>query len=174
MILYIKSLCTVLLISPPLSVSVVCLPGDHKQLKQRKSDLRPPVPVTCRRHAHLNPPLCTSQSRGHTGFDAAKYPSTTMTYSSPFAFFLTLPVFVSLIHLSQSVCITAFTFLLLRTHSQPTHQFYFCVSVHRSISQMKHQLDATLYRFYFCRVTLHVSDVKRPSSGVLKNWHGGP
>ena len=24
-------------------------------------------------------------------------------------------------------------------------------------SQMKHQLDATLCRFYFCRVTLHVS-----------------
>ena len=46
--------------------------------------------------------------------------------------------------------------------------FYFCVSVHRSISQMKHQLDATLYRFYFCRVTLHVSGVKRPSSGVFK------
>ena len=30
--------------------------------------------------------------------------------------------------------------------------------------QMKHQLDATLCRFYFCRVTLHVSGVKRPSS----------
>ena len=26
-----------------------------------------------------------------------------------------------------------------------------------SESQMKHQLDATLCRFYFCRVTLHVS-----------------
>jgi len=25
------------------------------------------------------------------------------------------------------------------------------------IRQMKHQLDATLCRFYFCRVTLHVS-----------------
>jgi hypothetical protein len=36
------------------------------------------------------------------------------------------------------------------------------------IAQMKHQLDATLCRFYFCRVTLHVSGVKRPSSGVLK------
>ena len=34
--------------------------------------------------------------------------------------------------------------------------------------QIKHQLDATLCRFYFCRVTLHVSGVKRPSSGVLK------
>ena len=42
------------------------------------------------------------------------------------------------------------------------------------ISQIKHQLDATLCRFYFCRVTLNVSDVKRPSSGILKNWHGGP
>ena len=29
--------------------------------------------------------------------------------------------------------------------------------MHHSISQMKHQLDATLCRFYFCRVTLHVS-----------------
>ena len=28
---------------------------------------------------------------------------------------------------------------------------------HRRVSQMKHQLDATLCRFYFCRVTLHVS-----------------
>ena len=40
--------------------------------------------------------------------------------------------------------------------------------MHHSISQTKHQLDATLCRFYFCRVTLHVSDVKRPSSGVFK------
>jgi len=29
--------------------------------------------------------------------------------------------------------------------------FYFCVSVHRSIGQIKHQLDATPCRFYFCR-----------------------
>ena len=29
--------------------------------------------------------------------------------------------------------------------------------MHNSISQMKHQLNATLCRFYFCRVTLHVS-----------------
>ena len=42
------------------------------------------------------------------------------------------------------------------------------------LSQIKHQLDAILCRFYFCRVTLHVSGVKRPSSGVLKNWHGVP
>jgi len=28
--------------------------------------------------------------------------------------------------------------------------------------------DATLCRFYFCRVTLHVSGVKRPSSVVFK------
>ena len=34
--------------------------------------------------------------------------------------------------------------------------------------QIKHQLDATLCRFYFCRVTLHVSGVRCPSSGVLK------
>ena len=37
-----------------------------------------------------------------------------------------------------------------------------------SLSQIKHQLDATLCRFYFCRVTLHVSGVKRTSSGVFK------
>ena len=36
------------------------------------------------------------------------------------------------------------------------------------LSQINHQLDATLCRFYFCRVTLHVSGVKRPSSGVFK------
>ena len=34
--------------------------------------------------------------------------------------------------------------------------------------QMKYQLDATLCRFYFCRVTLHFSGVKRPSSGIFK------
>jgi len=33
---------------------------------------------------------------------------------------------------------------------------------------MKHQLDATLCRFYFCRATLHVSGIKQPSSGVFK------
>ena len=38
-------------------------------------------------------------------------------------------------------------------------EFYFRVSVHRSVSQIKHQLDATLCRFYFCRVTLHVSSL---------------
>ena len=38
--------------------------------------------------------------------------------------------------------------------------FKFCASVHHSISQMKHQLDATLCRFYFCRVTLHVSGLR--------------
>ena len=36
------------------------------------------------------------------------------------------------------------------------------------IDQMKHQLDANLCGFYFRRVTLHVSGVKRTSSGVLK------
>ena len=56
------------------------------------------------------------------------------------------------------------------TNTLPYITFVF--SVHRSISQMKHHLDVTLCRFYFCRVTLHVSGVKCPSSGVLKNWHG--
>ena len=40
--------------------------------------------------------------------------------------------------------------------------------MHRSICQIKHQRDATRCRFYFCRLTLHVSGFKRPSSGVLK------
>jgi len=40
--------------------------------------------------------------------------------------------------------------------------------VYSLLIQMKHQLDATLCRFYFCRVTLHVSGVKHPSSGVFK------
>ena len=33
---------------------------------------------------------------------------------------------------------------------------------------MKHQLDTTLCRFYFCRVTLHVSGASAKSSGVFK------
>ena len=36
------------------------------------------------------------------------------------------------------------------------------------LSQIKHQLDATLCRFYFYRVTLHCFGRKRPSSGVFK------
>ena len=36
------------------------------------------------------------------------------------------------------------------------------------ISQMKHQLDATLCRFYFCRVTLHVSGASAHHREYLK------
>jgi len=36
------------------------------------------------------------------------------------------------------------------------------------ISQMKHQLDATLCRFYFCRVTLHVSGSSAHHQEYLK------
>ena len=39
---------------------------------------------------------------------------------------------------------------------------------HTSQSQMKHQLDATLCRFYFCRVTLHVSDASAHHQEYLK------
>ena len=46
--------------------------------------------------------------------------------------------------------------------------FWFCVSVHHSISQMKHQLDAILCRFYFCRVTLHVSVASAHHQEYLK------
>ena len=36
-------------------------------------------------------------------------------------------------------------------------------------SQMKHQLDATLCRFYFCRVTLHVSGASAHHQEYLKH-----
>jgi len=40
--------------------------------------------------------------------------------------------------------------------------------VHHSISQMEHQLDATLCRFYFCRVTLSLNT---PDDGRLRPKH---
>ena len=40
--------------------------------------------------------------------------------------------------------------------------------MHHSISQMKHQLDATLCRIYFCRVTLHVSGASANHQEYLK------
>ena len=47
-----------------------------------------------------------------------------------------------------------------------------CVCVHFIAiilkRQMKHQLDATLCRFYFCRVTLHVSGVSTHHQEYLK------
>ena len=50
-----------------------------------------------------------------------------------------------------------------KLHNEEIYSFFFkfCASVHHSISQMKHQIDATLCRFYFCRVTLHVSALIR-------------
>ena len=44
--------------------------------------------------------------------------------------------------------------------------------MHHSISQMKHQLDATLCRFYFCRVTLHVSGASAHHQEYLKLVRG--
>ena len=38
----------------------------------------------------------------------------------------------------------------------------------KRLSQMKHQLDATLCRFYFCRVTLHVSGASAHHQEYLK------
>ena len=38
----------------------------------------------------------------------------------------------------------------------------------RCLSQMKHQLDATLCRFYFCRITLHVSGAGAHHQEYLK------
>ena len=40
--------------------------------------------------------------------------------------------------------------------------------MHHSISQMKHQLDAILCRFNFCRVTLHVSGASAHHQEYLK------
>ena len=40
--------------------------------------------------------------------------------------------------------------------------------MHHSISQMKHQLDATLCRFFLCRVTLHVSGASAHHQEYLK------
>ena len=40
--------------------------------------------------------------------------------------------------------------------------------MHHSISQMKHQTDATLCRFYFCRVTLYVSGASAHHQEYLK------
>ena len=40
--------------------------------------------------------------------------------------------------------------------------------MHHSTSQMKHQLDATLCRFNFCRVTLHVSGASAHHQEYLK------
>ena len=39
---------------------------------------------------------------------------------------------------------------------------------HYTIRQMKHQLDAALCRFYFCRVTLHVSGASAHHQEYLK------
>jgi hypothetical protein len=38
----------------------------------------------------------------------------------------------------------------------------------KQVSQMKHQIDATLCRFYFCRVTLHVSGTSAHHQEYLK------
>ena len=43
-----------------------------------------------------------------------------------------------------------------------------CSSMDTNISQMKHHLDATLCRFYFCRVTLHVLGASAHHQEYLK------
>ena len=43
-----------------------------------------------------------------------------------------------------------------------------CEKYRYGIIQMKHQLDATLRRFYFCRVTLHVSGASAHHQEYLK------
>ena len=43
------------------------------------------------------------------------------------------------------------------------------MSTHLSGSQMKHLLDATLCRFYFCRFTLHVSGSLLGPSALIRS-----
>ena len=76
---------------------------------------------------------------------------------------------------NKSQCLTAYVACrLIKILSVcEIHKLYysilkFCVSMHHSISQMKHQLDATLCRFYFCRITLHVSGASAHHQEYLK------
>ena len=101
--------------------------------------------------------------------------------STSFYFCVTMATSQMVVAVSPNLS-TSFYFCVMMATSQMvvvvppnlSTSFCFCVSMHRSTSLIKHQLDATLCRFYFCRVTLHVSGAKGPSSGVLKNWYGGP
>ena len=45
---------------------------------------------------------------------------------------------------------------------------YLIEQIRKRLSQMKHQLDTTLCRFYFCRVTLHVSGASAHHQEYLK------
>ena len=45
---------------------------------------------------------------------------------------------------------------------------FFLFGLNLCESQMKHQLDATLCRFYFCRVPLHVSGASAHHQEYLK------
>ena len=47
-------------------------------------------------------------------------------------------------------------------------QTYKSLALNLYTNQMKHQLDATLRRFYFCRVTLHVSGASAHHQEYLK------
>ena len=58
--------------------------------------------------------------------------------------------------------------VIIKSNTFISFFFKFCVSVHHSISQMKHQLHATLCRFHFCRVTLHVSCASAHHKEYLK------
>ena len=53
-------------------------------------------------------------------------------------------------------------------YDEPEFLYFNFVSMHHSISQIKHQLDATLCRFYFCRVTLHVPGASAHHHEYLK------
>ena len=64
-------------------------------------------------------------------------------------------------HTVRSVCVTT---------TLASYSSYFLSYCGKKIymSQMKHQLDATLCRFYFCRVTLHVSGASTHHQEYLK------
>ena len=61
-----------------------------------------------------------------------------------------------------------FQFLTHISHKKPIHNNKETCPKLPPVSQMKHQLDATLCRFYLCRVTLHVSGASAHHQEYLK------
>ena len=55
-----------------------------------------------------------------------------------------------------------------QTDVEIEHHLFLASALSRGKGQMKHQLDATLCRFYFCRVTLHVSGASAHHQEYLK------
>ena len=62
----------------------------------------------------------------------------------------------------------SFIFVIFLTYSPQYFVTYLLHVNYYFVSQMKHQLDASLCRFYFCRVTLHVSGASAHHQEYLK------